>query len=334
MEIDLNEARLALKKNGKITLMPSLEPDYVMVDSTRNKTLIPSFFLYENQDGFYYHAFHKGKIQDTDFYDIQSPYNYGGPVVLTENSNFLSEAWEAYLKFCRNNNILVEFIRFHPLLENWKHYKSDVIYDRETVWIELTNDDLLASYEIRARTAIRKAVKNNVEVVFLKKEDFIFDFKKIYHETMKRINAADFYFFNDDYFEAMCSWPNSQLVAAYQENKIVSAAIFLMNDKFLEYHLAASTDEGRKLSAINLILHEMFLRAKANGCNKAYLGGGASNQADDPLLFFKSGFSIHRAKYYIGKHVHNMEQYDALKRLWQTKNGSQSNRILFYRNKW
>ena len=87
---------------------------------------------YECDEGKIYHQFILREIPDMadnkTWYDIVSPYGYGGPVV-----EFCKEGKESYLlekfeqefeKYCEENNIVSEFVRFHPIAENGVTFQS------------------------------------------------------------------------------------------------------------------------------------------------------------------------------------------------------------------
>jgi lipid II:glycine glycyltransferase (peptidoglycan interpeptide bridge formation enzyme) len=109
----------------------------------------------------------------------------------------------------------------------------------------------------------------------------------------------------------------------------LSAGIFFNGDVVLEYHLSASTQKGRKLSATNLLIDAAIFYAKGKGKEVLYLGGGSDCMENNPLLFFKSGFSSDRLKFSIGYSIHNDREYQLLKNMYIKS--SSNNNILFYR---
>ena len=86
---------------------------------------------------------------------MQSAYGYGGPVASTTDPAFLQSASAVWKDWCQEKKVLVEFIRFHPLLENWRFFSGDIFDDRMTVWIDLAVPGLMAQYTTRVRTAVR-----------------------------------------------------------------------------------------------------------------------------------------------------------------------------------
>ena len=115
---------------------PYLHPQYVIDDASRDRDLEPVFFIYSEGGELFYYPFHLGRIAGTDYFDIQSAYAYGGPLSSTGAADFLTRAWQHHLSWCQNNNILAEFVRFHPWLENWDGFPGETRYMRETVGID------------------------------------------------------------------------------------------------------------------------------------------------------------------------------------------------------
>jgi hypothetical protein len=303
----------------------------VRADAKRDPSLVPTFFVFEDGEKFFYHGFLLGKIKSTNFHDIQSPYGYGGPIASSEDPAFLVAAWAHYKDWCLKNNVVVEFIRFHPLLRNWNYYNGDVVDDRRTVWIDLELDDLLSSYLTRARTAIKKAKNAGLRIEWVDPKGYIDIFFQLYSDAMVELGADVFYLFPREYHQELLSWDASKLALCKCDGKIVGASLFLLAPFLMEYHLAFTCTEGKKLSANNLILHEAALLGKKLGLKKFHLGGGTSRDGKNSLLFFKEGFSDQRSSFKIGKKIYRQELYDELKLVWTKKKGGISNRLLFYR---
>lgn len=82
----------------------------------------------------------KEKIEPETYFDITTPYGYGGFIVEgTINDTSLHQLNEAYSEYCASNNIISEFVRFHPVLQNAKINEGiyDVINLGNTITIEL-----------------------------------------------------------------------------------------------------------------------------------------------------------------------------------------------------
>lgn len=333
MEITYNQAIDSFTRLPKEKQLASLHPYYVATDALRDRELKPTYWLYENQGEFYYHGFHLAAVPDTGYYDIQSPYGYGGPVASTENADFLKAAHQAYAQWCLEKNVLVEFLRLHPLLENWKYFSGSIKDDRQTVFIDLAGEgDLFSQYATRVRTAIRKAIQLGLRVIWVKSQNALASFVTLYAATMKNVNADSFYFFSEEYFNKMFEWQQLNCALCYFQNTVVGASFFLESTDVMEYHLSASNEIGRKMSSTNLILHEAALLAKKHGCKKLYLGGGSDSGDSNPLFFFKKGFSDKTALFKIGYHVYREGDYRDMKQKWQQQQcGREPSKVLFYR---
>lgn len=331
MLVSMDTARRKLEQWTGPAMAPGLYPVCVAADAVRDQDIIPVFFLYEENDQFFYHGVHLAPIKGTSFFDLQSPLGYGGAVSTTDNRLFLARAWRAYEDFCRQNLVLAEFIRFHPLMNNWKYYNGKVHYNRETVWIDLTAGNPLDSYRGRARTAVRKAMKNGLRVEWWSKEQFIRVFPGMYNELMRELQADPIYFLPVDYFEFLLNWEQAHMAVCLLDGQVQAAAIFLQQDTLLEYHLSASTSQGKKWNANQLIIHEAVLMGQGRGCRVLHLGGGSDNHPNNPLFFFKAGFSPHRTGYRIGTRICLKNEYDRLQREHQAGHHSLPKKFLFYR---
>ncbi|MHB1101071.1 MAG: GNAT family N-acetyltransferase, partial [Burkholderiales bacterium] len=218
-----------------------------------------------------------------------------------------------------------------PLLDNSRFFSGKVLSDREIVWVDLSEKDLLSTYSTRARTTIRKAQKNDLKVEWWKPGDFAHMFSRFYLDHMQSLNADSYYYFPESYFRQLASWNQAQLAVCTMNGEILAAAIFLCGPHHMEYHLSTSTGLGRQLGATNLIIHEAALQGRQLGCSMLNLGGGTDAAPDNPLFFFKSGFSSKRATFSVGKRVHLPEQYELMKAEWEKTHGRPATRILFYR---
>lgn len=310
--------------------IPSLHPCYIRADAQTDPSAKEEFFFYEDAGSVWYHGFHLRNIPNTDFFDVQSPYGYGGPVGTSQDPNFLHTAWQAWTQWCVQHNVMAEFARFHPLLGNWIFFHGDIHKNRSTVVIDL-EDNLMAGYKTRVRTTIRKAIKHELQFRWATTVQEQQEFIKHYYEEMRRINAAQSYFFPSSYFSYLFACPGTRLGVCELAGETLACAIFLIRGEYMEYHLSAATDYGRKLGAVNLLLHSAALEGQRAGVRRFHLGGGFDSSPDNPLLFFKSGFSPATAEFRIGSKIHLNEEYQQMKKRWEVDQASVSDKILFYR---
>lgn len=144
---------------------------------------------------------------DEEYYDIQSVYGYNGIISSNRDKDFFKEFYKAFSLFCKENNLIAEFSRFHPLLKNEAYSKDfmTVIRDRETVVIDLKKDYSKIwelEYASKNRNMIRKAIKLGYKIQVLNdpKDEDLDIFMNIYYFSMRMANAEKYYFFKREYF--------------------------------------------------------------------------------------------------------------------------------------
>lgn len=260
------------------------------------------------------------------YYDIQGAYGYNGVLSTSYDSKFIDDFYQTFDLFCKKQNIIAEFTRFHPLMKNHLFSEShmNVIMDRQTVWLDLTRDyDQIwkDSYSCNNRNMIRKAQKNDIKLTISNKESDYKLFYEIYLATMKEVGAQSFYYFNEKYilnFNALIGQKQKLLIASYQ-GKNICAMLLMLNGKYAHYNLSGRVKEFAHLAANNLLLDFAIQTAKEYGAHLFHFGGGTSSFKVDPLLRFKSNFSNDRSTFYFGLKTHNHTVYNQIVNQWDEK---------------
>ncbi len=257
----------------------------------------------------------KGKLPTGVFFDLSTPYGYGGWLIEGENTQGLFAAYEAW---CFDNGIISEFVRFHPVLEN--HMNKGDSYETVPLGLTVTMDlsspeTIWANITSKNRNVIRKAQKNGVKIYNGRYPEIFKEFREIYDKTMDKDNADKYYYFEDEFYESILNdLPyNSQVFYAVYDSKVIASAIFLTANNMINYHLSGARQEYYNLAATNLLLYEVALWGHYNGYKSLYLGGGVGS-AEDSLFKFKKAF--YRLDdphgFVIGKKIFNQERYDEL----------------------
>ena len=297
---------------------------------------IARIFIYEEDDKLACYPFLMNEIVGYELeekcYDIETAYGYGGPTVSSCDDRFLERFEKAFDEYCSKNNIVAEFIRFHPLLKNENIFKKDikVIHNRTTVCLKLEEleEDLWKTQIIsKNRNVIRKAEKCGLTVEF---EEDLESFIKIYEETMDKVNAGEYYYFSKEYYKCLEDLDNTYISIKFEE-KIIATAIFMKHGDYFHYHLAGSLKEYLKYSPNNLLLWSAIKYANENGYKIMHFGGGLSDSLDDNLFKFKKSFSKDTCDFYIGKRVHNEVIYKYIINEWEAKNNKKANLFLQYK---
>lgn len=263
------------------------------------------------------------KIDNNNYYDIVTPYGYGGPIILSQNvenkGELILQYYEAFGQYCKENNIVSEFIRFHPLLNNVEDFKDlyNVSCIRKTLGTNLRDfdDPFQSEFSKRCRQNIRKALRNGVTFQILEKPEEIGEFKKIYYSTMDRNNARDYYYFDDEYFNKILRYfsDNIIIVKALFEEKTIAQGLYLVYGNKIHIHLSGTLSEYLYLSPAYVLRYAVTLWGKENNYEIIHHGGGRTNTAEDGLFKFKKQFAKNTEfDFYVGKKIWNNHIYKEL----------------------
>lgn len=256
----------------------------------------------------------KDKIQSGKYYDFSTPYGYGGWII---EGNDYKSVFDEYAKWISDNNIICEFVRFHPMVKNHESCSSfyDVIQLGEVVHIDLSSPDKIWENIIsKNRNMIRKALKNDIRIYNGHFPKIYEDFRNIYNGTMDKDNADSYYYFGEDFYKSILDdlSQNAQVFWAEKDSKVIAASIMLSTNGYMNYHLSGSLKEYSSFAPTNLLLYEAALWGWNNGCKTLYLGGGVGSGEDSLFKFKRAFFKGDLNCFYIGKKVFNQPLYDEL----------------------
>lgn len=264
--------------------------------------------------------------QKEEYYDIEGAYGYNGVVSSSYKKKFIESFYKSFSEYCKDNNIIAEFVRFHPILQNHKFSENhmDVFFNRKTVYLNLEQsyDDLWKySYSSINRNMIRKARKINLSIITDVTDEDYNDFFRLYTETMKKKSADEYYLFSQNYFWNLRNTlnENHRLMKVQYEGKTTCMIILMIKGIYAHYYLSA-LDYGKKsFGSNNYILDAAIKLAISKCCKNFHFGGGDSREEDNTLLKFKSSFSKTKAEFYIGRKIHNKKIYDKICTTWGNK---------------
>lgn len=266
-------------------------------------------------------------FKGTAYKDFETAYGYGGPICNCDDKEFLLQALAAFKQHCNENGYVAGFVRFHPLMNNHVGFESigRVLAERKTVAIDLNQSmDEVWKNEIHSknRNMIRKAEKSGCR--FIVDEDYkhLPDFIRLYDQTMDKLSASSFYYFNDSYYEKLKNGIANSFIGCVEnaEGKIISAAIFMYSGGLGHYHLSGSDKSQLALSPNNLMLWGAACELQKRGVKLFHLGGGTNSDEDNPLFLFKRRFSKVTRQFYLGKLIFNQDVYDELCADWEARN--------------
>jgi hypothetical protein len=242
-------------------------------------------------------------IERDDPRDVVTPYGYGGPAGGDESF------WPAYEEWARERGVISTFVRFHPLYANQRRAPLHVEELAPTVaWRLEPERDLLAGLHFKHRNKVTKAAKAGATV---EHHVGLGEFVPLYEDTMRRLDADDFYLFEPAYWERLADLPLARFDAEIG-GEVVASALCLATPPWLHYHLSGTTDTGRSTGSSTLVLLEAARWAQAQGYERFHLGGGLGGKPDS-LHHFKARFdSEGLVEAAVGKAIHDEDAYREL----------------------
>lgn len=262
------------------------------------------------------------KVDECTYYDIISPYGYGGPIITElhgDKEKLVLEFEKAFSNYCEENKIISEFVRFHPIINNAIDFKNvyNSIYMRKTLGTNLKDydDPFQNEFSKSSRKTVRQVLKSGVEYAIEISPENLDEFKRIYYLNMERKEADEFYFFDDEYFNMILKYykENIILVKAIYEEKIIAAGLYFIYNGIIHAHLSGTDTEYLNLSPAYVLKYATVIWGKENGYKLIHYGGGLSNSEEDSLYVFKRKFSQNTDfDFYIGKKIWNKDIYKKL----------------------
>jgi len=257
-----------------------------------------------------------GRIQANYLFDLATPYGYGG-FLCDGKSDDLS--FKHYGKWCRENNIVSEFIRFNPIFDN-VHFAKDyfeVSYLRNTVGTKLYEgvDFMYTEFTKSCRKSINKALQDGVSFKITLNPESINKFYDIYCSSMDRNSAEDYYYFGSEYFNKCLELlkDNIVLVEAIMDNTIIAMGFYFVYKKVIHIHLSGTLSKYINFSPAYILKYAIATWGKENGYELLHHGGGRSNASDDSLYMFKKKFGKNTEfQFYTGKKIWNTNIYSEL----------------------
>ncbi len=257
-----------------------------------------------------------GKLPQNRYFDLVTPYGYGGWLI--EGGGSKQELFREYEKWCVENNIVSEFVRYNPVICN--HSQSEEYYEQirlgETVAIDLSSAETVwANFTSKNRNVIRKAEKSGVTIKSRTDGDIYKVFQTIYEETMNRDHADKYYYFEPEFYTALYSKLKDSVCVYYAENvegEIIAASIIMQWNGKLHYHLSGSKTQYRNLAPTNLLLYKVAVWGAEHNCKIFHLGGGVGAKQDNLFHFKRAFYKGDLLGYYIGKKIFNSDAYQYL----------------------
>ncbi len=258
------------------------------------------------------------EIDGQTYYDIITPYGYGGPKAhnVVDITKLVGAYKSAFYKFCKERNIICEFIRFH-LFDNVdvrENYYGDTVHLLDNVVVDTTGDfesKIWMNYDYKVRKNVKKAMKNGLEIVIENNLEHLDSFLSIYNDTMDRNNAVDYYYFDRKYFENIAKLlpSNYMYFHVLKDGKIVSTELVLCSEDYAYSFLGGTFTEYYEFRPNDFLKNEIIKWCNQTGKKKFILGGGYHK--DDGIYKYKRCFTPDSdVPFYVGRYIFTQEVYD------------------------
>jgi hypothetical protein len=291
----------------------------------------PYMFFYQDEGKSFIHTFLKkriikvGKTRIDNCFDIQV-FGYIGPISNSTDHKFNFNAYQTFSNWCREQNIISEFIRFNPFLSNHNlliENNIQVIKLKQFTYLDLTLPEEILFNRISDRTKryLLKAQRefgNQISVCNEMKD--LLEFFDLYKSHMKKKDADPYYLFSDKYYIKLSEFVKHHgfLIYSCIGKKMVAGVVGLFLNNYSYLHHAARDVSVKESSLIYKYLYwRAMMIAKEKNMKACLIGGGITDRTDDPLLQFKMLYNPSLTYLYIGKAIHHQQKYDWICSIWE-----------------
>lgn len=226
----------------------------------------------------------------SELVDAETPYGYGGPIAkpgieASDHPAFLYDlrAWAASAH-------VVSLVGRLRVVDNKFELPSQTIRQNIVRTTEMPLDELWYDYKQKVRKNVKRAQKDEVEILIDENGEYLDEFKAVYESTLDRRSAVDRYRFDDDFYSNLTTQlPGTVLFHARLNGKIVSTEIVLSSDRWAYSFLGGTLPEAFPSRANDFLKHKIVTWCHETGKKGFVLGGGYA--AEDGIFLYKKAFA-------------------------------------------
>ena len=310
-----------IKTTGLLYPDVYFEPNYAQLYETEDRKAVE--YRFECKYGVITNLFLKRKINISlndglQYYDIVTPYGYGGPVIhnTSDKDQLIAAYMEDFTLYTLRERIIAEFVRFHPIVGNGVDFRDayNAIFDRKTVGTNLTFEDVVGTEFSKHKRKDIRHILQNPDIRYEVNEEPITldDFVEIYYSTMDRDGADDYYYFDKSYFRMMLEKLHGHIITGkvYLAEKLIAMGIYFSYGKYLHAHLSGTLTDYLEYSPANILKYALAIYGHEKGYEVIHYGGGSSSSEENGLYKFKREFGKNTVfDFYIAKKVWNAAIY-------------------------
>ncbi len=225
--------------------------------------------------------------------DATSPYGYGGPYG-TPGADF-STLWDGLVDWLQRNGVVSFFGRLALGEQAIRGVPGSAVLasDNDNVVVSLRRsaDEQWRSYDHKVRKNVSKAQRSGLTVEVRNSYTDAGEFTSLYHSTMDRRQAAQWYYFDEAFFRGIgTDLPDNHIVAEVRDEHgtLVSGELVLVSDHYCYSYLGGTVADAFAMRPNDLLKHAVIGFGRAAGLRGYVLGGGLSR--DDGLFRYKRAF--------------------------------------------
>lgn len=262
-----------------------------------------------------------GQIERNRFFDLSTPYGYGGPWGRVGNAGTVREAFGRY---CREQGYVSEFVRFELFGRGKEVFPGEVQAATHNVVrsLDLPLEELWMDFEHKVRKNLKRAAANHLEILIDEDGRELKEFQRIYSSVMDRRGAKENFYFEDGFYETLHEMKGHFCYFhAVCKGRIVSTELVLCGSENCYSFLGGTRSEYFETRPNEFLKYEIIKWAKARGYRNFVLGGGYGQ--DDGIFRYKKSLAPNGVTdFCIGKHVIDEKAYRELIELRRQKDGT------------
>jgi hypothetical protein len=260
-------------------------------------------------------------------WDLTTAYGYGGPFAWSATPEEARGFWSHFDRWARGQKVVTSFARLSVFADQLLPFDGDAPVNGPNIVrsLEPSAEELWNDFVPKVRQNVRRARLRGCRLEVDADGARLDEFLHVYTETMKRRNAASYYFFSRAFFETLVRNLKGHFAFFHvvHEGRVVSSELVLLSRNHAYFFLGGTLADAFELRPNELLQVETFLWCRSAGKKALVLGGGY--RGSEGLLKYKRGFAPGgEVPFRIGTKVHDPAAAARLteeRRRWEQAHG-------------
>ena len=252
-----------------------------------------------------------GKLEASRYYDLITPYGYGGFLGHVSDWDRLNHAYDNY---CLEHHYVCEFVRFSLFSDYQNHYNGEVESRTHNVVrsLDMPLEEMWMDFKQKVRKNVKKANSFGLQIIVESEGSYLDDFLRIYYGTMDRSDAKEEFYFSKSFYEKLATMDeNIVYFHVVHEGKIISTELVIYGAENAYSYLGGTDRDSFDVRPNDFLKYEIIKWAKAKGLKNFVLGGGYGQ--DDGIFQYKACLAPNGiCAFYIGRKIFDRQAYDHL----------------------